>query len=166
MKHVAMQHCHIPQWHDGLSFPGQQGCCSGRLHMENNTIQLLASLLDADRRCTTRELAAEIGVCHKTVLHILHDILDYRKLAACWIPHEISQVKQWHRYAVAQALLDRYQRESGDFLGRIIAMDKTGLAHTNQTSNANQMNVRIPVLLVQRKCAYTMFCEGDVHCDI
>ena len=30
----------------------------GRPHVENNTVQLLASLLDADRRWTVRELAA------------------------------------------------------------------------------------------------------------
>ena len=73
----------------------------------------------------TEELAAEVGVCHKTVLLILHDILGYRKLAARWIPHEISKVQQWHHFAVAQALLDRYQREGDDFLGRIVAMDET-----------------------------------------
>ena len=55
--------------------------------MENNAVQLLASLLDVDRRCSARELAAEIGVCHKTVLHLL----GYRKLVARWIPHDISE---------------------------------------------------------------------------
>ena len=59
------------------------------------------------------------------MLHSLHDILRYRKLAARWIPHEISEVQQWHRYAVAQALLDRYQREGNDFLERIVAIDET-----------------------------------------
>ena len=70
-------------------------------------------------------LAAEVGVCHKTVLHILHDIVCYRKLAARSVPHEISKVQQWHRYTVAQALLDRYEREGDVFLGRIVVMDKT-----------------------------------------
>ena len=93
--------------------------------MENNTVQLHASLLDADRRWTALELAAEVCICHKTVLHIAHDIQVYRKLAAPWIPHKISEMQQWHRYAVAQALLDRYQREVGDFLQRIVAMDET-----------------------------------------
>ena len=90
--------------------------------MENNTVQLLASLLDADRRWSVRELAAVVGVYHKTVFHIMHDTLGYRKLAAHWIPHEISEVQQWHFSAVAQALLHLYQR---DFLGRIVAVDET-----------------------------------------
>ena len=53
-----------------------------RPHVENNTVPLLASLLDADRRWTARVLAAEVGVWHKTVVHILHDILGYCKFAA------------------------------------------------------------------------------------
>ncbi|KAJ4438220.1 hypothetical protein ANN_14159 [Periplaneta americana] len=46
-----------------------------RPRVEDNTVQLLASLLDADRRWTVCVLAAEVGVYHKTVLHILQDIL-------------------------------------------------------------------------------------------
>ena len=90
--------------------------------MENRIVQLLVSLLNTDRRRTAPELAAEIGVCHKTVLHILH-ILGYRKLPARWIPHEISEVQQWHCYA--QALLVRYQREGEDFIGQNVAKDET-----------------------------------------
>ena len=55
----------------------------------------------ADRPWTACELAEEVGVYHKTVLYILHDILGDRKLAARWMPHEISEVQQWHRYVVA-----------------------------------------------------------------
>ena len=58
------------------------------------------------------------------MLHSLHDILGCRKLAALWIHHENSDVQQWQRYAVAQALLYDNQRE--DYLpGRIVATDET-----------------------------------------
>ena len=82
-------------------------------------------LLIADGLRELALLAAEYWVCHRTVLHILQDILGYHKLAARWIHHEISEVQKWHRYAVAQAMLDQYQREGDDFLGRIVAMDET-----------------------------------------
>ena len=82
----------------------QDNLCKGQSHMENNTVHLLASLLDADRWLTARKLAVEVWVCNKTMLLILHDILGYRILAACWISHEISKVQQWHCYAVTQAL--------------------------------------------------------------
>ncbi|KAJ4443292.1 hypothetical protein ANN_04960 [Periplaneta americana] len=43
----------------------QDNLRTGRPNVEDSTVQLLASLLDADRRWTARELAAEVGVCHK-----------------------------------------------------------------------------------------------------
>ena len=82
------------------------------------------SLLDVDRRWTTRELAAEVCVCQKTVIHILQDILGYRKFVRRWTPNDIAEVQKWHRYAVALALRDRYQREGDDFLGPIVPMDE------------------------------------------
>ena len=103
----------------------QDNLHTGQPQVENKTVQLLAFLSDGGRQWTARELTAEVGVCHKTVIHIVHDILGYRKLSTLWIPNEISEVQQWHRYAVAQALLDRYQREGDDFHGRIVAMDET-----------------------------------------
>ena len=39
----------------------QHNLRTGRPHVENNTVQLLASLLDADRRWIERELVAEVG---------------------------------------------------------------------------------------------------------
>ncbi|PSN55477.1 hypothetical protein C0J52_02590 [Blattella germanica] len=79
VKHVVMKRYHIAQSHDGFTAfrvgrdVVNDNPRTGRPHVENNTVQLLASLLDVDRRWTARELAAEVGVCHKTVLHILHD---------------------------------------------------------------------------------------------
>ncbi|PNF37281.1 hypothetical protein B7P43_G00425 [Cryptotermes secundus] len=37
----------------------------------------------------------------------------------------MSEVQQWQHYAVAQDLLDWYQREGDDFLGRIVTLDET-----------------------------------------
>ena len=46
----------------------QDNLRTGRSHEKNNRVELLASLLDADRRRTARELEAEVGVYHKIVL--------------------------------------------------------------------------------------------------
>ena len=79
-----MQRCHIAQWARWIKAfregrdTVQDNLRTGRPHVENNTVHLLASLLRADRRCTARELAADVGVSHKTVLHILREILGYR----------------------------------------------------------------------------------------
>ena len=134
-------------------------------HVENNTVQLFASLLDADCWWIARELAAEVGVCHKTVLRFLHNILGYHKLAAREITHEIFKVQQWHRYADAQALLDRYQTEGDDFLGRIIAIGETW-AHSYEPSFKRQSNEWEHPSSFKESAPYTMCCEDDVHCGV
>ena len=61
VKHVAMQRYHTPQWYDGLKRFEMDGLpFRTTSHVKNNTVQLLASLLNADRRCTTRELTEYI----------------------------------------------------------------------------------------------------------
>ena len=60
----------------------QDNLRTGQPHMENNTVQLIASLLHADRQWIAYDLAADVRVYHKTVLHILHDILGYRKFSS------------------------------------------------------------------------------------
>ena len=77
-----------------------------------------------------------------------------------WLPQNcstlgtptLSEVQQWQRYAIAQDLLNRYQREGDDFLGRIVTLDELGLARTNHIWSDNQMNGSILAPLVQRQC--------------
>ena len=131
----------------------QDNLRTGRPHVENNRVQPLASLLDTDRRWTARELAAEVGVCHKTELHILHDILGYRKPAAHWILYEISEVQRGTAMQSHRPCWTGNKGKVTTFLEESSLWTKPGLTHSNQTWNANQMNWSIPVLVVQRKWA-------------
>ena len=131
----------------------QDNLHTGRYHVDKNTVHLLASPWNSDRRWTANEVAAEVGVCHKTVLHILHDILGYRKLAARWIPHEISEMQQCHPMQSHRPRWTDTKGKVTTFLDESSLWTKRGLAHTNQTWNTNQMNGSIPVLLDQRKWA-------------
>ena len=123
----------------------QDNLRTGQSHVEDKTVQLLASLLDADHLWPARELAAEVWVCHKTVLHILHDILGYCK------PH---RPRTGSKGNVTTSL------------DKLSLWTKPGLAHTKRTWNINQMNGSIPVILFQKSAPYTMCCEGDVHCGV
>ena len=54
----CVKRCHIT--HGTLVIPFNDNLRTGRPHAENKTVQLLGSLLDADRQWIARELAAEI----------------------------------------------------------------------------------------------------------
>ena len=125
MKHVEVQHCHNAQWHDGLKCSGKAGMPfrltpSGELHSSTPCLPVgYWSPMDCEWVSSGSQSMSENCAPHS----VWHS--GYCKLAACWMPHETSKVQQRHRYAVAQVLLDRYQRESDDFLGRIVAVDET-----------------------------------------
>ena len=156
-----MQRCHISQWHGRLKRSGKAGMPFRRTFVQDDTTwrttQLIPCFLVGCWSPMDCPWISSESQCHKTVLHILHDILGYRKLVARWIPHEISEVLQWHSYAVAQALLDRYQREGDDFLRRIVAKDEIW-AHSYKPNLKCQSN--------EWKHPYAMFCENNVHCGI
>ena len=89
--HSALPYSTVARWVKAFREGGQavqDNFRTGRPPSGENTIQFLVSLLDADRRWTARELPAEVGICHKTLLHIL----GYRKIAASSIYHGISEV--------------------------------------------------------------------------
>ena len=102
-------------------------------HVENNRVQLLASLLDADRRWTERELATEVGVCHKTVLHILHGFLVYRKLATRWISMEFPRCNNGTTMQSQRSCWTGTKEKVMTFLDESSLWTKPGLPHTNQT---------------------------------
>ena len=74
----------------------------------------------ADRRWTARELAAEVGVCHRTVL----PILGYRKLSARWYLMKFPRCNNGIAMQSQRSHWTGTKREEDDFLGRIIAMDE------------------------------------------
>ena len=141
----------------------QDNLLTGRPHVENNTVQLLAFLSDADRLWTAREVAAKVEVCGKTVFHILHDILGYHKLAAHWYPMIFPRCKNGIAVQSQGPCWTDTKRNVETFVEESSLWTKPGLAHTNQTWNANQINGSIPVLLVQRKCNLHKCCQGDVN---
>ena len=113
---------------------------------------------------TARELAVEVGVCHKTMLHILHGILGCRKVAGRWLLLEFSEVQQWNRYAVAQAFLNLQQREGDDFLGRIVAMDVTWVRTYEQNLKRHWNELKHPGSPRPRKVCPTQYAvKGDVQ---
>ncbi|KAJ4440407.1 hypothetical protein ANN_08548 [Periplaneta americana] len=66
----------------------------------------------------------------KTV--ILKKKLDVRKIAARWVPHNLTKAQKWHRYAIAQFHIQRYHNEGDVFLQRIVAIDETVLPRFSQ----------------------------------
>ena len=125
----------------------QDNLRTGRPHLKNNTVQLLASLLDDDRRRIAREL-----VCHKTVLLILQDILGYRKLQRVGYTMKFPRCKNNMTMQSHRTFWTGTKGKVTSFLDESSLWMKPGLGFTDQIWNANQMNGSFSVVLVQRMC--------------
>jgi len=43
-----------------------------------------------NRRVTTDEVAVELGITHGSAHHIMHDVLQYHKVCARWVPKQLT----------------------------------------------------------------------------
>jgi hypothetical protein len=41
------------------------------------------------------ELAAHLDMSHGSAHHIVHDVLQYHKLSAGWVPCQLTELKEW-----------------------------------------------------------------------
>jgi hypothetical protein len=89
---------------------------TGHPSISDDQIELVRGLLAVDRCWTVRELSIEVGLSDQTMWHILKNKLHMRKIAACWVPHNLTDAQKWHRCAVTGLHLERYHNEGDAFL--------------------------------------------------
>ena len=158
---AALPYCTVARW--VKAFQEGRDAIQDNLHtrwphMENNTVQLLVSLLDAGRRWTAYDLAAEVRVCHKTVFHILHDILGYNKTTACWIPMKFLW---WSNGTTMQS---RRPSWTGSKWKVTTFLEEYSLWTKPVLTDTNQINGSILVLLAQKKgCPTQCAVHGGVR---
>ena len=88
----------------------------------------------------------------------------YVKLALRWIPHDISKVQLWHRYAVAQAFFGpipkgRWQLSwtNRRYRRNLSSLIRTNLEMLIKWKEASRLNS------CKESAPYTMCCQGIVH---
>ena len=93
-------------------------------------IAAVEAIVKENRRVTVHEISAQMDMSHGSAHHIVHDVLQYHKVSARWVPRQLSaELKE--RVDACQELLKRFEAEGDGFLGRIVAGDETW-AHNHQ----------------------------------
>ncbi|GFR30061.1 regucalcin [Trichonephila clavata] len=85
---------------------------------------VIEQLMDEDRRWTLLELKRASGIEKRTVQRLLCNELHLRKIAARWVPHALTEVQRWFRYAICSDHFERWLQDGDQFLSRIIAIDE------------------------------------------
>lgn len=73
----------------------------------------LEKLIQGNKRITIRHMMEELGMSFERVRHIVHYILQYRKVYARWVPRNVIDQ---HRQSAWGASLQRLSTEGNSFL--------------------------------------------------
>jgi len=83
------------------------------------------AIVKENRRVTVNEIAAHQGMSHGSAHHIVHDVLQFHKVSARWVPRQLTVELKERRVDASQELLKRFEAEGDGFLGRIGTGDET-----------------------------------------
>ena len=114
----------------------------GQVHrvVTPEAIAAVEAIVTANRRVTVHEIAAHLDMSHGSVHHIVvHDVLQFRKMSARWVPRQLTAELKERRVDACQELLKRFEAEGDGFLGRIVTGDETWVHyHQPETKKASK----------------------------
>jgi hypothetical protein len=70
-------------------------------------MELAEQVIRENRRATTDGIAVELGISHGSAYHIMHDVIQYHKVCARWVPKQLTLDLKERR----KELLGRYQNK-------------------------------------------------------
>jgi histone-lysine N-methyltransferase SETMAR len=89
------------------------------------SVVIVSTVLEQDRRKSCEQTALETNMSTASVFRIVIQTLQKRKVAAKWVPHQLSEEQKAARKRVAEELLWRYEAEGEQFLNRTVAIGET-----------------------------------------
>ncbi|PNF31072.1 hypothetical protein B7P43_G17251, partial [Cryptotermes secundus] len=88
---------------------------------------------------TLNETAASLNISHGSAHHIVHDVLQFHKVSARWVPWQLTPEFKDRRTDACEELLRCFEREGNDFLARIVTGDETWVHfHQPETKRASK----------------------------
>jgi len=73
---------------------------------------------------TVHEVVAHLDMSHGSAHHIVHDVLQFHKVSARWVPHQLTAELKERHVDACQELLKCSEAEGDGFLGRIVTGDE------------------------------------------
>jgi len=78
-----------------------------------------------NRRVTVNEIAAYLHMSHGSAHHIVHDVLQFHKVSAWWVPRQLTAELKERRVDACQELLKCFEADGGGFLEKTVTGDET-----------------------------------------
>jgi len=106
----------------------------GQAHrvVTSEAIAAVEAIMKENRRVTVNEIAAHTDKSNGSAHHTVHDILQFHKVSAMWVPRQLHCRMKERRVDACQDLLKRFEAEGYGFLGRNVREMKPGSTTTSR----------------------------------
>ncbi|XP_076028457.1 protein GVQW3-like [Oratosquilla oratoria] len=95
-----------------------------------------------DRRISAKVIAETLGISCQRVGHIIHNILDMRKLSAKWVPKCLKADQKRIRVTTSKTIFDRFTAGMANFMARLVTKDETWLHNYDPLTNQQSVEWR------------------------
>ena len=93
--------------------------------MTQEAIAAVEAIVKENRRVTVHEIVTYLDMSRGSAHHIVHDVQQYHKVCARWVPHQLTAELKERRVDACQELLKRFEAESVGLIGRTVTGDET-----------------------------------------
>jgi len=102
-------------------------------------IAAVETIMKENPRVTVHEIPAHLDKSHGSAHHIVHEVLQFHKMSAGWVPRQLTaEMKEW-RVDACQELLKHFEAEGDGFLGRNVTGNETWVHyHQLETKKASK----------------------------
>jgi len=102
-------------------------------------IAAVEAIVKKYRWVTVHEIVAHLDMGHGSAHHIVHDVLQFFKVSARWVPRQLTAEFKERRVDACQELLKRVEAEDDGLLGRIVTGNETWVHyHQPETNKARK----------------------------
>ena len=93
----------------------------------SDCVEAVKTLIDNNRKVTTREVAETLDISIGSVVEILHDHLGMSKISSRWVPRLLTKEMKAARRDLSLVFMNKFDQGPENFLQRIITGDETWL---------------------------------------
>ncbi|XP_052806600.1 protein GVQW3-like [Mya arenaria] len=141
------------EWHrrfnEGRESTSDDERC-GRPALVAKKREMVKSMLDRDRRVSTREVAEECDIGVATAYKLITEEFEMTKVCGRWLPRLLDDNQMKDRVNKSLNFLRSYRREGDIFLQRIITTDETWFQGNAPAHRARYTELELDVLGIGR----------------
>jgi len=107
-------------------------------------IAAVETIVKENFRVIVNEIVAHLDMSHGSAQHSVHDVLQFHKVSARWVPRQLTAELKGRRVDACQELLKHFEAEGDGFLGIIVTGDETGSTTISPKPRKRAKNGAIP----------------------